>query len=189
MKNERFPGGDGELSPNLDESFIVSQQNKNRNKTRCPKMNFASREVEVCAAPRVPVLLCSPWAAPPPWQLSAVPLALFSLFQRPQFEAVWSRAPWGESRAESPSVIQCLLSKFSLIYDIQIPKEKKKIKRIPHTYEISAFSSNTMEITARLTAHWSSLSEGNREWACANHSTNRTELSCITYIIDTRSKN
>lgn len=46
----------------------------------------------------------------------------------------------GGSAAEEKAllVIQCLLSRFSLIYDIQI--QKKKRKRIPHTYEISAFS-------------------------------------------------
>jgi hypothetical protein len=64
----------------------------------------------------------------------------------------------------SGSAAFCLFSVYyvdSVLYMIY----RFKRKRIPQTYEISAFSSNTMEITARLTAHWSSVKvreRGNR---------------------------
>lgn len=60
-------------------------------------------------------------------------------------------------------VIQCLLSRFSLIYDIQIQKKKKK-KGFHILMKSVHLASNTMEITARLTAHWSLLSEGTGSW-------------------------
>lgn len=90
MRNGYFPGGEGELSPNFDENSIVSP--KNQKKPSYHNMNFASREATVCAAPHVcvpallPVLHCNGQHDLHHSSLQWV--WCFSLFQRPQLEAV-----------------------------------------------------------------------------------------------------